>query len=152
MMLTLTTRLATADDLPPLTLLFDQYRQFYECVSDTEAARCWLDTNIQQNRSVIFVALADDQMLGFTQLYPALCSVDLVNYFVLYDLFVAESVRQQGVGRSLMNAASDWATQQGAARLDLETAHDNTAGQALYRSLGYRSDEVFLKFSLDLDQ
>jgi ribosomal protein S18 acetylase RimI-like enzyme len=71
---------------------------------------------------------------------------------VLYDLFVAESVRQQGVGRSLMNAASDWATQQGAARLDLETARDNTAGQALYRSLGYQSDEVFLKFSLDLDQ
>ena len=91
-------------------------------------------------------------MLGFTQLYPALCSVDLVNYFVLYDLFVAESVRQQGVARSLMNAARDWAIQQGAARLDLETARDNAPGQALYRSLGYRSDEVFLKFSLDLGQ
>ena len=49
-----------------------------------------------------------------------------------------------------MTAASDWATQQGAARLDLETARDNHPGQALYRSLGYQLDEVFLKFSLDL--
>ena len=50
-----------------------------------------------------------------------------------------------------MNAARDWAKVQGAARLDLETARDNIAGQALYRSLGYELDEVFLKFSLDLN-
>jgi ribosomal protein S18 acetylase RimI-like enzyme len=150
MNLPLTTRLATADDLQPLTALFDRYRQFYECASDTNAAYRWLETNIRQNRSVIFVALADNNMLGFTQLYPALCSVDLVEYFVLYDLFVAEDARQKGVGRSLMTAASTWATQQGAARLDLETAKDNDPGQALYRSLGYAVDEIFLKLSLDL--
>ena len=145
-----TTRIATADDLDPLTLLFDQYRQFYGCTPDLGAAGDWLATNIQQNRSVIFVALADTEMLGFTQLYPALCSVELVDYFVLYDLFVAESARRKGMGRALMNAAREWAAQQGAARLDLETARDNNAGQALYRSLGYQVDEVFLKFSLDL--
>jgi ribosomal protein S18 acetylase RimI-like enzyme len=49
-----------------------------------------------------------------------------------------------------MNAASEWAKTQGAARLDLETARDNAPGQALYRDLGYELDEVFLKFSLDL--
>ena len=145
-----TTRLATIDDLHPLALLFDQYRQFYNCASDIEAASEWLETNMRQSRSVIFVAHADEQMLGFTQLYPALCSVDLVNYFVLYDLFVMANMRQRGVGRSLMTAASDWARRQGAARLDLETARDNAPGQALYRSLGYQADEIFLKFSLEL--
>ena len=145
-----TTRLATIDDLHPLALLFDQYRQFYNCASDIEAASEWLETNMRLSRSVIFVAHADDQMLGFTQLYPALCSVDLVNYYVLYDLFVMANMRQRGVGRSLMTAASDWAKRQGAARLDLETARDNAPGQALYRSLGYEADEVFLKFSLEL--
>ena len=145
-----TTRLATLDDLQPLTLLFDQYRQFYDCAPDIESAHDWLEANFRHNRSVIFAALSDGEMLGFTQLYPALCSVDLVDYFVLYDLFVAESTRRQGVARSLMTAASDWATQQGAARLDLETARDNSPGQDLYRSLGYQLDEVFLKFSLDL--
>ena len=69
---------------------------------------------------------------------------------MLYDLYVLESARRQGVAKALMNAASQWAEDQGAARLDLETARDNTAGQALYGSLGYTLDEVFLKFSLDL--
>jgi ribosomal protein S18 acetylase RimI-like enzyme len=76
--------------------------------------------------------------------------VDLVDYFVLYDLYVIEAARQQGIARALMNAASDWAKAQGADRLDLETARDNAPGQALYRDLGYELDEVFLKFSLDL--
>ena len=70
---------------------------------------------------------------------------------MLYDLYVSEPARRQGIARALMNAASDWAKAQGAARLDLETARDNIAGQALYQSLGYELDEVFLKFSLDLN-
>jgi ribosomal protein S18 acetylase RimI-like enzyme len=76
--------------------------------------------------------------------------VDLVDYYVLYDLFVMEAARRQGIARALMSAASEWAKRQGAARLDLETAHDNLPGKALYRDLGYELDEVFLKFSLDL--
>ena len=143
---------ASQSDLEGLTILFDQYRQFYQCAPDLAAARNWLKENIEQGRSAIFVADSGGTLLGFTQLYPALCSVDLVDYFVLYDLFVVEAARRQGIARALMNAASDWAKAQGAARLDLETARDNIPGQALYRDLGYELDEVFLKFSLDLTE
>ena len=146
----ITIRRAHPDDLLSLATLFDLYRQFYECPSDMEAARNWLQHNLEAQRSVVFTADTGSELLGFTQLYPALCSVDFVEYFVLYDLYVLESARRQGVARALMNAASHWAREQGAARLDLETARDNTAGQVLYRSLGYRFDEVFPKFSLDL--
>lgn len=145
-------RSASQSDLEGLTILFDQYRQFYQCAPDLAAARNWLKENIEQGRSAIFVADSGGTLLGFTQLYPALCSVDLVDYFVLYDLFVVEAARRQGIARALMNAASDWAKAQGAARLDLETARDNIPGQALYRDLGYEPDEVFLKFSLDLTE
>ena len=143
-------RPAEARDLDQLADLFDQYRQFYECPPDLGAAKNWLAENLERQRSTIFAADNGAQLLGFTQLYPALCSVDLVNYFVLYDLYVIEAARRQGLARALMNAASDWAKTQGAARLDLETARDNAPGQALYRDLGYELDEVFLKFSLDL--
>ena len=143
-------RLAEARDLDQLAELFDQYRQFYECPPDLGAAKNWLAENLERGRSTLFAADNGSQLLGFTQLYPALCSVDLVDYFVLYDLYVIEAARQQGIARALMNAASEWAKTQGAARLDLETAHDNAPGQALYRDLGYELDEVFLKFSLDL--
>ena len=145
-----TVRLAESSDLDQLAGLFDQYRQFYECPPDLGAANSWIAENFERGRSTIFVAGDGHQLIGFTQLYPALCSVDLVEYFVLYDLFVAPSARRQGIARALMNAASEWATAQGAARLDLETARDNYPGQALYRDLGYELDEVFLKFSLDL--
>ena len=145
-----TIRLAEASDLDQLADLFDQYRQFYECPPDLGAAKNWLAENLERGRSTLFAADNGSQLLGFTQLYPALCSVDLVDYFVLYDLYVIEAARQQGIARALMNAASEWAKTQGAARLDLETAHDNAPGQALYRDLGYELDEVFLKFSLDL--
>ena len=145
-----TIRLAEARDLDQLAELFDQYRQFYECPPDLGAAKNWLAENLERGRSTLFAADNGSQLLGFTQLYPALCSVDLVDYFVLYDLYVIETARRQGIARALMNAASDWAKVQGAARLDLETARDNAPGQALYRDLGYELDEVFLKFSLDL--
>ena len=145
-----TIRLAEARDLDQLAELFDQYRQFYECPPDLGAAENWIAENLERGRSTLFVADNGSQLLGFTQLYPALCSVDLVDYFVLYDLYVIEAARRQGIARALMNAASDWAKAQGADRLDLETARDNAPGQALYRDLGYELDEVFLKFSLDL--
>ena len=147
---TATVRLAEARDVDQLADLFDQYRQFYECPPDLGAAKNWLAENLERGRSTLFAADNGSQLLGFTQLYPALCSVDLVDYFVLYDLYVIEAARRQGIARALMNAASDWAKAQGADRLDLETARDNAPGQALYRDLGYELDEVFLKFSLDL--
>ena len=143
-------RLAEARDLDQLAELFDQYRQFYECPPDLGAAKNWLAENLERGRSTLFAADNGSQLLGFTQLYPALCSVDLVDYFVLYDLYVIEAARRQGIARALMKAASEWAKTQGAARLDLETARDNYPGQARYRDLGYELDEVFLKFSLDL--
>ena len=149
---TITVRLAAAPGLDQLAELFDQYRQFYQCSPDLGAARAWLAENIEAGRSTIFAADNGSELLGFAQLYPALCSVDLVDYFVLYDLFVVKAARRQGIARALMNAASDWAKAQGAARLDLETARDNYPGQALYRDLGYELDEVFLKFSLDLTE
>ncbi|MAB27268.1 MAG: GNAT family N-acetyltransferase [Alteromonadaceae bacterium] len=149
---TFTLRLAESSDLDQLADLFDQYRQFYECPPDLSAAKNWIAENFERGRSTIFAADDGYQLIGFTQLYSALCSVDLVDYFVLYDLFVAPSARRQGIARALMNAASEWAKAQGAARLDLETARDNYPGQALYRDLGYELDEVFLKFSLDLGE
>ena len=149
---TFTFRLAESSDLDQLADLFDQYRQFYECPPDLSAAKNWIAENFERGRSTIFAADDGYQLIGFTQLYSALCSVDLVDYFVLYDLFIAPSARRQGIARALMNAASEWAKAQGAARLDLETARDNYPGQALYRDLGYELDEVFLKFSLDLGE
>ena len=86
-----TARLAEISDLDQLADLFNQYRQFYECPPDLSVAKNWIAENLKGRRSTIFAADDGAQLLGFTQLYPALCSVDLVEYYVLYDLFVAPS-------------------------------------------------------------
>jgi len=148
-MSTISIREAQSKDLDELARLFDGYRQFYECEPDPAGASAWMAANFNEQRSTVFVAEDGDALTGFTQLYPALCSVDMQPFYVLYDLFVDPSSRRLGIGRALMNAAADWARAQGACRIDLETAHSNVIGQGLYESLGYEQDLVFRKYSLD---
>ena len=149
-MSTISIREAQSTDLDELARLFDGYRQFYECEPDLAGASAWITANFNEQRSTVFVAEHGDALTGFTQLYPALCSVDMQPFYVLYDLFVDPRRRRLGVGRALMNTAADWARTQGACRIDLETAHSNVIGQGLYESLGYKQDFVFRKYSLDL--
>jgi ribosomal protein S18 acetylase RimI-like enzyme len=50
-----------------------------------------------------------------------------------------------------MKTATEWAKKNGAARLDLLTAHDNFIGQKLYEKLGYKKvNEDFYAYSLEV--
>lgn len=142
---------ATLDDLGALTLLFDDYRVFYERTSDRALARAFLQARLQHDESVIFIARdATGEALGFTQLYPCFSSVSARRIWVLNDLFVAAAARQRGVARALMERARTFALQSGALRLVLETAEDNHPAQALYESLGYVRESGTRHYSLEL--
>ena len=146
-----TTRPAEARDLEAVAELFDAYRQFYEMPSDLALARRYLDERFQRRESVILVAEdAGGAIVGFTQLYPAFCSVLADRTFVLYVLFVTPAVRGTGAGRALMEAAEAHARAHGAARLQLETARTNVVGQSLYESCGWKRDELFYVYAKGL--
>jgi ribosomal protein S18 acetylase RimI-like enzyme len=69
----------------------------------------------------------------------------------LQRLAVAPDARRQGVGRSLVLDALTWMQQHGARQALVNTASDNSAGLALYASLGFRArDEslTILEFEL----
>ena len=70
--------------------------------------------------------------------------------WILNDLFVTFSHRNQGIARSLMAIAKQYAQETGAIRIGLSTQQSNHAAQALYESLGYEKDEVFHHYSLRL--
>lgn len=90
--------------------LFDLYRQFYGQPPDLELARTFLTARIERQESVVFVALDDQgQTLGFTQLYPTFSSEAAAPLFILNDLFVRSSLRQQGTGTALLNTAKKFA-------------------------------------------
>lgn len=146
-----TTRQAAHADLDAIAPLFDAYRQFYEKPADLALARRYLDERFRRNESVIFVAEdTDGEIVGFTQLYPAFCSVAADRTYVLYDLFVTPSARGTGAGRALMERAEAFGRQAGAARLELQTARTNTIGQSLYESCGWQRDNDFYVYAKPL--
>ena len=147
-MSTATTRKASIDDLLPLAMLFDTYRQFYQQTSDLALAKAFIAARLNNQDSVIFVAeTSDKKLIGFCQIYPSFCSVAAAKIGVLYDLYVNESARKTGAGTALMLAAHEYAAKNDMARLDLSTAKNNHAAQALYESLGWVRDEVFYAYS-----
>src|SRR6056297_1324624 len=130
---------ASLDHLDPLSDLYDQYRQFYAQQPDREACRRFMGQRLKNGESVVFAARHDaGELLGFTQLYPSFCSVEMKELIYLYDLYVAQTARRQGVARALMDAARQFAEERGASALKLETAIDNHPAQALYEKLGWQ--------------
>jgi ribosomal protein S18 acetylase RimI-like enzyme len=143
-------RRATIADLDMVAPLYDAYRQFYTQPPDLAAARAFIGDRISRDESTVFLALEDDgsEALGFTQLYPAFCSVAARPYYVLYDLYVASGARRRGVAKRLMERAREFAGEAGAFRLELQTARNNVPAQALYEALGWVRDEQYFVYTL----
>jgi len=94
----------------------------------------------------------EEEVLGFTQLYPSFSSVSMKPIWILNDLFVTEKARRRGIGARLLKAARDHARQSGAVRLVLSTGVENAAAKALYEETGWQKDTAFLHFKLELSR
>jgi ribosomal protein S18 acetylase RimI-like enzyme len=137
----------TEAQLDILAELFNEYRIFYEKESDLAASRAFIQQNLTQARSKIFLLLDDEgTAVGFSQLYPAICSLAMRPYHYLSDLFISKSARKNGYARYLMNYITDHFSQEGAQRLTLDTAITNRIAQSLYESMGYEREEVFITY------
>lgn len=143
-------RRAGPSDVEAIAPLFDAYRQFYGRATDVSLARRFLTDRLTNEESVVLVARDGATPCGFTQLYPLFSSLRCRPVWILSDLFVTPTARRGGVGRRLMEAARTFAREQGAAAIELDTAHTNTAAQALYESLGYQHDLEFRHYTLTL--
>jgi len=141
---------ATETNADAIAMLFDHYRQFYECEADSELSKQFIAERLHNNESIIFVAIDDEGVArGFVQLYPSFCSIDAGKILILHDLYVEASVRKQGIGKLLMDKATEYARKNDVVRIDLLTAKDNFPGQALYEKLGYEKTlEDFFAYSL----
>ena len=142
---------ATITHQDEISRLFNLYRIFYKEEDNPEGTHQFIKERLENSDSTIFVSINDDESLnGFVQLYPSFCSVSMITILILYDLFVDPEMRTSGIGRDLMNKASDYARENGFKRLELSTAKDNFIGQSLYESLGYEVDNQFLQYSLEV--
>ncbi len=138
-------------DLPELAGLFAGYLAFYQVPRPLAEVEDFLAARLEKGDSVLFIARDEaGRALGFVQLYPFFASLHLAPAYLLSDLYVHPDGRRQGLAERLMNAARSHAEAEGACGLQLETARDNLAGQALYEKLGYVRDEVFYTYWLGL--
>ncbi|HVW98756.1 MAG TPA: GNAT family N-acetyltransferase [Mucilaginibacter sp.] len=147
----------TLQDYAPVIPLFNNYRVFYKQSSDIKLAEDFIRCRLENNESVIFLALQDDGSqpvaAGFTQLYPLISSVRAKRNWLLNDLYVDKAFRRQGIGEALIRAAMDFARADGASFVKLETAVDNFTAQSLYEAVGFEKippGSSFLTYQIPL--
>jgi ribosomal protein S18 acetylase RimI-like enzyme len=142
----------TAQHLDCAAALFDAYRGFYEQPSDLPGCRAFLENNLENARSRIFLLFDDSaRAVGFAQLYPAIDSISMRGYYYLSDLYIDPACRQQGYARALMHFLTERFRAEGAQRLTLDTATSNVIAQGLYESLGYERERVYITYHQMLD-
>ena len=98
---------------------------------DVEARTAQFTSTITSTIASSIVAVADSQIIGMIH-------VEVSRHgFGEFGMLVDREWRGSGVGSGLLQAAIDWARDQGLHKLCLEVFAHNTAGIALYRKYGF---------------
>ena len=139
----------TKADVSMVAILFDAYRVFYKQSSDLQAAFNFLEQRIDKNESTIFMAVLQGEAVGFVQLYPIFSSVSIKPAWLLNDLYVAENARRQGVAEALLQQAKQFALENNAAYVMLQTNEDNYKAQSVYEKNGWiKLNDFFYEYPL----
>ena len=136
-------RRATVEDLKPLAILFDEYRQFYGASSDLQRSFQFLKQRFENEESVIFIHVKDDVFTGFILLYLGFSSVAYSTYYILDDVYVTPTYRRQGSAKQLIDTAILFAQHQNAQRISLQTQKNNYQSHELYEQMGFVKDNEF---------
>lgn len=132
---------ATADHLAELAQLFAEYRVFYEQPMEYSRSYDFLKERIEKNESVIFIAVSDEKICGFTQLYPSFTSVGTEKIWVLNDIFVNPEYRKRGIAESLIEEVLAYSKASERGKVVLSTSYYNLKAQKLYEKLGFTKTE-----------
>ena len=141
---------ATTAHLPQLATLFDAYRQHYEQAPDPEGAKTYLSERLSRSESVIYVAVDEGAVIGFTQLYPVFSSIGMKKAWILNDLFVDPAHRRKGAARALIAASRALGENTSARYIMLQTHITNKNAQALYEHTGFQRDDEFYYYYLSI--
>jgi len=129
---------ATLEHLAELVNAFEAYRVWYRKEADLPKATEFLKERIENNESVIFLALEQNKVLGFTQLYPLFSSTRMKRLWLLNDLFVHPEHRGKGISKSLINEAKELCKQTNGCGVMLETEKNNDIGNNLYPATEFK--------------
>ena len=141
---------ANKSHIEGVSILFDLYRQFYKYQKDLKNSKNYIHKMIENNESIIFIGIENENIIAFVQLYETFDSLNLNKKLVLYDLYVLEKYRKLGIGRKLMNKSKDFAINNNFSRIELSTSINNYSAQKLYESLDYIRDKEYYDYGLEI--
>lgn len=138
---------AQPQDITKILPLYLGYREFYNVEKQADNAEKFLRERVTLGESVIFYVELNGTPVGFTQLYPLFCSLEMKRIWLLYDLFVLPEARKEGVAQKLLERAEQLAEETDSAFIMLSTATDNVKAQSLYEKNGYVRDTDFYVYN-----
>jgi GNAT superfamily N-acetyltransferase len=135
-----TIRPLRADERADWEPLWKGYQAFYKVViSDETTSVTWARLHDPAEPMHVLGAYVAGRLSGIAHyLFHRSCWT-IGDYCYLQDLFVAESVRNVGLGRALIVAVEERARAAGASRLYWLTHETNASARALYDRLAERS-------------
>jgi len=123
-------------ELEELLPLIAGYQRFYGAEPDLDRNRAFFSRFIHPGEvGLLLGAWVAEGLAGFATLYWFFSSTKAADSVLMNDLFVRDDVRGAGVGRALIQSATEEARRRGAAHLEWYTSPDNLKAQRLYDSL-----------------
>lgn len=134
-----------ADEFEELVPLIAAYQRFYEVEEiDDERNRAFFRRFLTPSEDGLLLgARSDGRLVGYACLYWHFSSLEACESVLMNDLYVDSSVRGQGVGRALIEAAAAVAREREVPFVEWSTAPDNQTAQRLYDSTGAERTEWF---------
>lgn len=160
-------RHAAASDIPAMNELFQKDLGYAECTLEIVEKQF---AGLYNSREAVFIAEAEStdasgdshdgspDVTSDARLFPIAGVIHVEKYNVLYfptmanilGIAVAADFRRQGIGSALLKRAEEWARENGAGSMRLNSGESRKKAHEFYRALGYIDDKKQLRFIKDL--
>jgi len=140
-------RQASIEDLEPLASVFASYRALSGSDDASNDGKDFLRERLTKKDCVIFLALIDKEIVGFTLLFPFFTPAGIKEMWLLNDIYIADEYRHQGVAQSLLSEAVFYSKKTKKCKVYLATKLDNINSQTLFEKFGFkRTDYINYEF------
>ncbi|MGX5172937.1 N-acetyltransferase family protein [Aliikangiella sp. IMCC44653] len=139
-------RQAQLSDLASLATVYDEYRQLFSLPSSKQRCVAFLRERLVKQDSIIWIAVINDTVVGFIQIYPSFSSIAMRPIWQFNDLFIGTQFRRKNIATQLIQSMEVAAQQNNIFSIKLATATTNQAAQQLYKKLNYQPSSDFLHF------
>ncbi len=142
-------RQATTSDIPAMNELFRKDLGYEECTMEIVENQF---AGLDNSRETVFVAEEEDDSSHIAGV------IHVEKYNVLYfptmanilGIAVAADFRRQGIGSALLKRAEEWARENGASSMRLNSGESRKQAHEFYRAQGYIDDKKQMRFIKEL--